>query len=47
MLLATDFNNVPHDNATWNELRGATRTIFRACILGKGVGGVVTRNGML
>ncbi|KAM0803793.1 hypothetical protein BDR22DRAFT_818479 [Usnea florida] len=47
ILLATDFNNVPHDNATWNEIRGATRTIFRACILGKGVGGVVPRNGML
>ena len=47
MLLATDFNNVPHDNATWNELRGATRIIFRACILGKGVGGVLPRNGML
>ena len=47
LLLATNFNNVPHDNATWNSLRGATRTIFRACILGKDTGGVVPRNGML
>ena len=46
LLLATNFNNVPHDNATWNDLRGATRTIFRACILGKDAGGVVPRNGM-
>lgn len=45
LLLATNFNNVPHDNATWNSLRGATRIIFRTCILGKGVGGVIPRNG--
>ncbi|CAF9923071.1 hypothetical protein IMSHALPRED_005844 [Imshaugia aleurites] len=44
LLLATDFNNVPFDEATWNDLRGAARTVFRTCIRGKGTGGVVTKN---
>lgn len=47
LLLATDFNNVPRDEATWNDLRGATRTIFRSCIRGNGSGGVVPRNGVV
>ena len=47
VLLATDFNNVPRDTATWNDLRGAARTVFRSCIRGKGIGGLVTRNGTL
>lgn len=47
VLLATDFNNVPHDTATWNDLRGAARTVFRSCIRGKRMGGLVTRNGTL
>ena len=45
MLLATNFNNVPTDEATWNDLRGATRVVLRSCIRGKGVGGVMTKNG--
>ena len=45
LLLATDFNDIPHDEATWNDLRGAARTIFRGCIQAKGLGGVVTKNG--
>lgn len=47
VLLATDFDNVPHDTATWNDLRGAARTVFRSCIKGKRIGGLVTRNGTL
>ena len=46
VLLATDFNSVPYDQATWNDIRGAARTIFRSCIRGKNLGGVVPRNGM-
>lgn len=45
LLLATDFNNVPRDEATWNDIRGAARTVFRSCIQGKGLGGLVTKNG--
>ena len=45
MLLATDFNVVPYDQATWNDLRGAARTILRQCTRAQGFGGVVTRNG--
>ena len=45
LLLATDFNDVPHDEATWNDLRGAARMVFRSCLLGKGIGGLITRNG--
>lgn len=45
LLLATDFNDVPRDEATWNDIRGAARTIFRSCIQGKGLGGLVTKNG--
>lgn len=45
ILLATDFNNVPHDEATWNDLRGAARIILRTCIRGKALGGVVPKNG--
>ena len=47
LLLATNFNNIPRDEATWNELRGATRTIFRACVQGNKSGGIVTENGVL
>ena len=45
LILATNFNNVPHDEATFNDLRGAARTIFRKCLLGKNLGGMVTKNG--
>ena len=45
MLLATDFNEVPYDQATWNDLRGAARIVMRQCIRGKGFGGIITRNG--
>ncbi|KAF6236899.1 hypothetical protein HO173_005190 [Letharia columbiana] len=45
MLLAADFINIPNDEATWNDLRGATRTILRTCIRGRGLGGVITKNG--
>ena len=47
VLLATNFLDVPHDEATWNDLRGAARTVFRSCVLGKGTGGVVSKNGTL
>ena len=47
MLLATNFDMVPHDNATWNDLRGAARTVLRQCIRGERLGGIVTRNGTL
>ena len=46
VLLATDFNGVPYDQATWNDLRGAARTVLRQCIRGLNYGGVVTRNGI-
>lgn len=46
MLLAADFINIPNDEATWNDLRGATRTILRTCIRGRGLGGVITKNGI-
>ena len=45
MLLATDFNHIPHDEATMNDLRGATRVVFRNCVLNKKVGGVISKNG--
>ena len=45
LLLATDFNDVPHDEATWNDIRGAARIVFRGCLLGKGLGGLITKNG--
>ena len=47
VLLATNFNVVPYDQTTWNDLRGAARTILRQCIRGQGFGGIVTRNGTL
>ena len=47
VLLATNFNVVPYDQTTWNDLRGAARTILRQCIRGHGFGGLVTRNGTL
>ena len=47
VLLATKFTDVPRDEATWNDIRGAARTIFRSCVSGKGVGGIVTKNGTL
>ncbi|KAL9073105.1 MAG: hypothetical protein Q9161_003159 [Pseudevernia consocians] len=45
VLLATDFNSIPYDQATWNDLRGATRTILRTCIRGKEMGGLLPKNG--
>lgn len=47
LLLATNFNNVPHDEAPWINLIGPARIILRDCVRDEGFGGVVVRNGTL
>lgn len=46
VLLATNFNDVPHDQSSWIDLIGPMRNILRQCARGKGTGGVLVRNGV-
>lgn len=46
VLLATNFNDVPHDQSSWIDLVGPLRIILRQCARGKGTGGVIVRNGL-
>lgn len=45
VLLATNFNDVPHDQSSWNNLIGPLRIVLRQCARIKGTGGVIVRNG--
>ena len=45
LLLAANFNDVPHDQSTWIELIGPLRDILRQCARMKGTGGVLVRQG--
>lgn len=47
LMLATNFNDVPHDEAPWINLIGPLRIILRDCVRDEGLGGVLVRNGAL
>lgn len=38
--------NVARDTAAWIEIWGPARTILQQCVRVKGLGGVITENGM-
>ncbi len=43
--MATNFNDVPHDQTTWIELIGPLRNVLRQCARIKRTGGVLVRHG--
>lgn len=46
VVLATNFNDVPHDQTSWINLIGPARILMRQCVDIEGFGGALVRNGM-
>lgn len=45
ILLATNFNDVPHDQTSWINLIGPARILLRQCAGANTSGGLLVRNG--